>query len=47
MPVYGALQAKELPPGQYQLVHVVERDKGEILGGVTYVVVNPNGEATS
>jgi hypothetical protein len=39
-PVFVSLQARSLPQGQYQLVHVVERSEGKLLGGVSYLVIN-------
>jgi hypothetical protein len=39
--VYAAFSAERLHPGQYQLVHLVERSQGKVLGGVSYVVVQP------
>lgn len=39
-PVFVSLQARSLPHGQYQLVHVVERSEGKLLGGVSYLVIN-------
>lgn len=44
-PVFVALNAAKLNAGNYQVVHVVERLQGKIVGGVTYVVVNPMTEA--
>ena len=45
-PVFVSLDAPRLEHGHYQLVHVVERFQGAIVGGVTYVVVNPAKEAS-
>jgi hypothetical protein len=42
-----ALRAEKLPQGQYQVVHVAERDRERTLGGVSYVVVNPVEETKS
>jgi hypothetical protein len=39
--VYAAFSAERLHPGQYQLVHLVEHSQGKVLGGVSYVVVQP------
>lgn len=38
--LYLNLAARALPAGSYQLVHVVERSEGKLLGGVSYLVVN-------
>lgn len=46
--VYAAFSADGLRPGQYQLVHIIERSQGKVVGGVSYVVVQPmrqQGEA--
>jgi hypothetical protein len=40
--VYAAFSAHGLRPGQYQLVHILERSQGKLVGGVSYVVVQPN-----
>ncbi|CAN7702748.1 hypothetical protein LJR289_005702 [Pseudoduganella sp. LjRoot289] len=40
--VYAAFSNDGLEPGQYQLVHVVERNQGKVVGGVSYVVVRPH-----
>lgn len=40
VPVFVSLQAGGLPQGQYQLVHVVERSEGKLLGGVSYLITN-------
>lgn len=40
--VYAAFSADGLQPGQYQLVHVVERNQGKVVGGVSYVVIAPH-----
>ena len=40
LPVFVTLEAGELPPDSYQLIHVVERSEGKLLGGVSYLVVN-------
>lgn len=38
--VFVSLEASKLAQGQYQLVHVVERSEGKLLGGVSYLVIN-------
>lgn len=43
VPVFVSLQARRLQPGQYQLVHVVERSGDKLLGGVSFLVVNTRG----
>jgi hypothetical protein len=46
--VYAGFSADGLRPGQYQLVHIIERSQGKAVGGVSYVVVQPDrqqGEA--
>ncbi|KQV86689.1 hypothetical protein ASD15_29350 [Massilia sp. Root351] len=40
--VYAAFSADGLRPGQYQLVHIIERSQGKVVGGVSYVVARPN-----
>jgi hypothetical protein len=40
--VYAAFDGDGLEPGQYQLVHVVERNQGKVVGGVSYVVIQPH-----
>lgn len=40
VPVFVHLQAEHLPHGQYQLVHIVERDGDRVIGGVSYAIVN-------
>ena len=47
VPVFAALSARKLEPGQYQLVHLVEYSGKKLLGGVSYVVIHPHEEATS
>lgn len=43
--VYVSVEVRELPRGQYQLIHVVERAAdGSAIGGVTYLVYNPSIE---
>jgi len=43
VPVFVHLQAEQLPHGQYQLVHIVERDENRVVGGVSYAIVS-NGQ---
>lgn len=40
IPIYVSLHSPNLPRGEYQLVHIVERGSERVLGGVSYVVVN-------
>lgn len=40
IPVYVSLRAENLPRGEYQLIHIVERSAERVIGGVSYVVVN-------
>ncbi len=40
VPVFAAIEAKQLGEHEYQLVHIVERVAGKIIGGVSYLVVN-------
>ena len=40
VPVYVAIYARNLGHNEYQLVHIVERNAGKIVGGVSYLVVN-------
>ena len=40
VPVFVSLHARDLPPGHYQLVRVVERSHGKLMGGVSYLVAN-------
>ncbi|MYN09017.1 hypothetical protein [Pseudoduganella aquatica] len=42
--VYAAFSADGLRPGQYQLVHIIERSQGKVAGGVSYVVVQLQGD---
>jgi hypothetical protein len=42
--VYAAFSADGLRPGQYQLVHIIERSQGKVAGGVSYVVVQREGD---
>jgi len=42
VPVFVTIHATQLAQNEYQLVHVVERNAGMIVGGVTYLVVNRN-----
>lgn len=43
VPVFVTMHAEHLAHNEYQLVHVVERNAEEILGGVSYLVVNRGG----
>lgn len=45
--VYAAFSADGLQPGEYQLVHIVERNKGKVSGGVSYAVVRTGKEKLS
>ena len=38
--VFASISAERLPKREYQLVHVVERSKDRILGGISYAVVH-------
>lgn len=38
--VFAAIRAKRLAKGEYQMVHIVERDQERILGGLAFVVVS-------
>jgi hypothetical protein len=40
VPVYVSLRSRDLPRGQFQLVHVVERCGGTLIGGVSCLVAN-------
>jgi hypothetical protein len=40
VPVFVSLHARDLPDEQYQLVRVVERNDGKLMGGVSYLVAN-------
>jgi hypothetical protein len=40
VPVFVAIHAKHLGHKEYQLVHIVERVAGKVVGGVSYIVVN-------
>ncbi|CDG81697.1 hypothetical protein [Janthinobacterium agaricidamnosum] len=42
--VYLSVRAGKLPYGQYQLLRVLERQDKKLLGGVTYLIVNPHEE---
>jgi hypothetical protein len=41
--VFVNVAARALPADSYQLLHVVERSEGKLLGGVSYLVVNRDG----
>jgi len=43
VPVFATIHAQHLAPKEYQLVHIVERNAGKIVGGVSYLVVNRRG----
>jgi hypothetical protein len=45
VPVFVHLDAAKLPPRQYQLVHIIERADGRMVGGVSYVIVNTRAHA--
>lgn len=40
VPVFVAIHARHLGQKEYQVVHIVERNAGKIVGGVSYLVVN-------
>ena len=40
LPVFVHLNAQKLPQGHYQLVHVIERSGDQVVGGVSYLIVN-------
>jgi hypothetical protein len=40
VPVFVAINAQQLRHNEYQLVHIVERNAGKIVGGVSYLIVN-------
>jgi len=40
VPVFVAIHAKQLEHKEYQLIHIVERIAGKMVGGVSYLVVN-------
>ena len=42
--VFAAVRARELSPGEYQLVRFEERSEHELLGGSGYIVVSERGE---
>jgi hypothetical protein len=46
VPVYASLMLEDLPRDHYQLVHLVERDRDRVVGGVSYVVINVAEEAS-
>lgn len=45
--VFVNLRARDLPHGHYQLIHVIERAAGKVVGGVSYVIVNAHEEQTT
>ncbi len=40
VPVFVSLHGRDLPHGHYQLVRVVERSDGKLMGGVSYLIAN-------
>jgi hypothetical protein len=41
VPIFVAIHAEHLPKREYQVVRIVERISGNVVGGVSYLVVNP------
>jgi len=44
VPVYVNMHARDLSRGDYQLVHILERHGETVLGGVSYIIINPHEE---
>lgn len=40
--IYASIHAMGLARNEYQLVHLVERSEGRVVGGLSYVMVNPH-----
>ncbi len=38
--VFASIRARDLAPGEYQLVHLVERNADKVVGGLAFVVIS-------
>lgn len=45
--IHLSVRSADLPSGHYQLLRVLERQDDKLLGGVTYLIVNPHQEQAS